>query len=118
MHNYTTLKGARWSLLTKQDNLTDPSRESLQSILSSHERLAICYAMKEEMTELFELKDPEIARERWLKWFDAAKSSNIPQLEKFALLKEKRIDGLVAHSILLATLILLFNPSSRPVLIG
>lgn len=99
MHNYTTLKGARWSLLTKQDNLTDPSRESLQSILSSHERLAICYAMKEEMTELFELKDPEIARERWLKWFDAAKSSNIPQLEKFALLKEKRIDGLVAHSI-------------------
>lgn len=54
--------------------------------------------MKEEMSSLFELKDIDIATERWTKWFEAAKSSQIPQLVKFAELKQKRLKGLIAHS--------------------
>ena len=34
----------------------------------------------------------------WTKWFTAAKESGIPQLQKFAELKEKRLKGLVAHA--------------------
>ena len=34
----------------------------------------------------------------WKKWFAAAKESGIPALIRFAELKEKRIDGLIAHA--------------------
>lgn len=53
---------------------------------------------KEELTRLFNLTDVQEAEYGWLKWFEAAKQSNIPQLERFAILKEKRIPGLVAHA--------------------
>lgn len=54
--------------------------------------------MKEELTRLFNPTDVQEAEYGWLKWFEAAKQSNIPQLERFAILKEKRIPGLVAHA--------------------
>ena len=54
--------------------------------------------MKEEMSRLFELKDPDEARMGWTHWFEGTKASGIPALERFARLKEKRLDGLVAHA--------------------
>ena len=50
------------------------------------------------MCDLFDISDPEIARIRWNQWFKAAEESGIPQLIKFAELKEKRIEGLIAHA--------------------
>ena len=69
-----------------------------QGILSAHESLAICYAMKEEMVGLFQLRSSEEAEAGWRKWFSAAKESGIPALVHFAELKEKRIEGLIAHA--------------------
>lgn len=54
-------------------------------------------AMKEEMIRLYELRDKEQGRQGWITWFAAAKMSDIPALERFAKLKEKRLLGLVAH---------------------
>jgi transposase len=54
--------------------------------------------MKEEMCTLFELRDPDEARRRWTQWFEGAKASGIPALVRFAELKEKRLEGLVAHA--------------------
>ena len=48
---------------------------------------------------LFDLRDPIAAEIGWKKWFDAAKESGIPALVRFAELKEKRIDGLIAHAV-------------------
>ena len=50
------------------------------------------------MSRLFELKDPDEARMGWTHWFEGTKASGIPALERFARLKEKRLDGLVAHA--------------------
>ena len=72
--------------------------EILNEILKSHRVLATCYAMKEEMNRLFELRDRYEAYYGWTKWFTAAKESGIPQLQKFAELKEKRLKRLVAHA--------------------
>ena len=49
----------------------------------SHSDLAICYAMKEELLRLFELKDHTEAEQGWKKWFDAAINSLVPALVKF-----------------------------------
>ena len=95
---YRKLKNLRWPLLMRNENLTEASKNSLHEILNSHEKVAICYAMKEEITRLYELENEKEAEEGWKKWFQAAKESGIPQLVKFAELKEKRIPGLIAHA--------------------
>ena len=84
LHTYSAIKSSRWKLLMSGKKLKGSKAESLKQILSDHSRLALCYAMKEEMSELFELNDPDIAEERWTAWFNAAKASHIPQLAKFA----------------------------------
>ena len=95
---YTRLKKARWAVLTNSRNLSESGGEALDEILNTHSDLATCYAMKEEMNRLFELRDKEEAYYGWMKWFTAAKGSGIPQLQKFAELKERRLRGLVAHA--------------------
>lgn len=99
LHTYSTIKSSRWKLLMSGRKLKGSKAESLKQILSDHSRLALCYAMKEEMSELFELDNPDIAEERWTAWFNAAKASKIPQLVKFAELKEKRMEGLISHAV-------------------
>lgn len=98
IHLYSTLKSSRWTLLSNADNLSPEKAEGLKAILDSHSDLALCYAMKEEMCTLFGLSDPDEARRRWTQWFEGAKASGIPALVRFAELKEKRLDGLVAHA--------------------
>ena len=96
---YSQLKGLRWTLLTNGAKLSDEKARHLQSILSDHSDLAVCYAMKEELCALFELRDPLAAYEGWKRWFDAAEASGIPALVKFAELKRSRLGGLVAHAL-------------------
>lgn len=95
---YSSLKSSRWTLLADNENLSPEKTDKLNEILDSHSDLALCYAMKEEMCSLSELKDPDEARRRWTSWFEGAKASGIPALVKFAELKEKRIEGLIAHA--------------------
>lgn len=95
---YSKLKKSRWTLLMNRDKLSEKRIEYLEEILQNHKELAVCYAMKEEMCELFQLTDRDEAEKRWTEWFIAAKASGIPALVKFAILKEKRLPGLIAHA--------------------
>ena len=96
---YTQIKRARWALLKNPDSLHESQAAHLAEILDAHSDLAVCYAMKEEMCRLFDLRDPVVAESAWKKWFAAAKESGIPALVRFAELKEKRIEGLIAHAV-------------------
>ena len=98
-HKYSDLKKLRWSLLKRHDNLTSKGEEKLREILNEHSDLAVCYAMKEEMCRLYELNSKSEAADGWNRWFEAAKTSGIPALIRFAELKEKRIEGLIAHAV-------------------
>ena len=95
---YSKVKKARWVLLQNKENLRQEKQQSLNEILDTHSDLAVCYAMKEELCALFQISDPNEARHRWSKWFDAAINSNIPALAKFGRQKLRRLDGLVAHA--------------------
>lgn len=98
-HQYSMMKKLRWTLLTNGEKLSEKQNAYLQTILDEHSSLAVCYAMKEEMISLFRIRNAEQAAAGWQRWFDAAKSSEIPALVHFAELKEKRIDGLITHSV-------------------
>ena len=95
---YSKVKKARWVLLQNKENLDFEKQQSLNEILDTHSDLAVCYAMKEELCDLFQITDEKEALERWTKWFDAAIHSNISPLSKFGRQKFKRLDGLVAHA--------------------
>ena len=95
---YSEVKGARWILLAGRDSLSEEKSAALMKILDDHADLSLCHAMKEEMSRLFDLRDALEARTGWEAWFEGAKASGIPALVRFAELKEKRIDGLVAHA--------------------
>lgn len=95
---YSQLKNSRWTLLTNSKNLNKDKAKHLNEILQDHSKIAVCYAMKEEMCDLFDLRDFDEATVRWNNWFNAADESNIEQLMKFAELKRKRIPGLVIHA--------------------
>lgn len=96
--NYAKLKKLRWTLLRNGDHLSEKGQAYLDNILTDHAALAVCYAMKEEMIRLFELRDSVEAENGWKKWFEAAKASGIDPLVRFAALKEKRLPGLIAHA--------------------
>ena len=95
---YSGIKGARWDVLTGQEKLYDDRRKKLDDILDEHLELSVCYALKEEMREIFELKDPEYAQIRWEEWFEKALNSGIAPLVKFAKNKKSRLPGLINHA--------------------
>jgi transposase len=68
-------------------------------ILSEHRDLAICYAMKQEMTRLFTLTDYEEALAGWTKWIQAGLESGIPALVKVCPAKAEANQGLAAHAL-------------------
>ena len=79
--------------------LSDGRSDSLKKILDDHHDLAVCYAMKEAMCDLFDLTDPGKAEDGWKNWFQAAmRGAEYHSSKSLPRLKKKRIDGLVAHS--------------------
>lgn len=80
------LKGVRWLLLKRPENL-DPSRrepERLREALRLNEPLAMAYCLKEELNELWEQDDQETAEALLMDWIVYAESSGVRMLQKFA----------------------------------
>jgi len=80
------LKGVRWLLLKRPENL-DPSRrepERLREALRLNEPLAIAYHLKEELNEIWEQEDQETAQALLLDWIEFAESTGIRVLKQFA----------------------------------
>jgi transposase len=80
------LKGVRWLLLKRPENL-DASRrepERLREALRLNEPLAIAYQLKEELNEIWEQDDQETAEALLMDWIVYAESTGIRMLKQFA----------------------------------
>jgi transposase len=80
------LKGVRWLLLKRPENL-DASRrepERLGEALRLNEPLAIAYHLKEELNEIWEQDDQETAQALLLDWIVYAESTGLRMLKQFA----------------------------------
>jgi len=80
------LKGVRWLLLKRPENL-DPTRREpnrLKEALRLNEPLAIAYQLKEELNEIWEQEDQETAEALLMDWIVYAESTGIRMLQKFA----------------------------------
>ena len=80
------LKGTRWLLLKKQDNLVNEKkeRERLEAALKMNRPLAMAYYLKEELSQIWSLSSAEEAKAFLGKWVAKAKATGIKLLDKFA----------------------------------
>jgi transposase len=91
------LKGIRWLLLKRSENL-DPTRnepERLREALRLNEPLAIAYHLKDELNEIWEQDDQQQAQALLMDWIVYAESTGIRMLHQFA-----RSLRIYAHGIL------------------
>ena len=80
------LKGSRFLLLKRRENLDDAHDESarLEAALAVSADLAVGYALKEHLGELWEADDEDEARQLLAFWLHDAKWSKIPEMVSFA----------------------------------
>jgi transposase len=93
------LKGVRWLLLKRKENL-DPSRhelERLQEALRLNEPLAIAYYLKDELNEIWEQDDEEAAQSLLMDWILYAESTGIRMLHQFAKTLRFHATGILAY---------------------
>ena len=93
------LKGTRWLLLKKPENL-DASRNEhkrLEEALRLNAPLATAYYLKEDLDEFWEQDDQEEAEAFLLDWIVRAESTDIRMLRQFARTLRFHAHGLLAY---------------------
>jgi transposase len=86
MMHKEVLKGTRWLLLKRPENL-DPQRNEpsrLEEALRLNEPLATAYYLKEDLAEVWEQEDQETAQAFLMDWIRQAEASGIRMLIQFA----------------------------------
>ena len=92
------LKGVRWLLLKRPENL-DPSRrepQRLKDALRLNEPLATAYFLKEQLNEIWEQEDQEAATALLMDWITYAESTGVQILHKFAKTLRLHACGILA----------------------
>ena len=95
----SVLKGIRWLLLKRPENL-DPKRnepERLEEALRLNEPLSIAYYLKEELNEIWEQEDRAAAEALLMDWILYAESTGIRMLIKFAKTLRIHALGILAY---------------------
>ena len=93
------LKGTRWLLLKRPENL-DPKRneqERLAEALQLNQPLATAYYLKEDLAEVWEQEDQDTAKAFLLDWIHQAESSGIRILKGFAKTLRGHAWGILAY---------------------
>lgn len=93
------LKGTRWLLLKKPENLrTDRNeKDRLDAALALNKPLATAYYLKEDLRQLWFQKDKEEADDFLNDWLDQARSAGIKMLDGFADTLENHRAGILAY---------------------
>jgi len=92
------LKGIRWLLLKRPENL-DASRrepERLREALRLNEPLAMAYHLKDELNEIWEQDDRQSAEALLMDWIVYAESSGIRVLKEFSRTLRFHAQGILA----------------------
>lgn len=93
------LKGVRWLLLKRPENL-EPARrepERLQEALRLNAPLATAYYLKEELSEIWEQENQETAQALLMDWITFAESTGIRMLHDFAKTLRLHAWGILAY---------------------
>ena len=91
------VKGQKYTLLSRRENLTREGRRSLKLLLNANRRLNKAYILKESFGQLWSYNREDWARRFFDNWRDALKWQRLKPYEKFAKMIERHWDGIAAY---------------------
>ena len=92
------IKGQRYVLLSRRENLTDDARKNLERLLQANTRLNVAYLLREQFEQLWDYADPADAKAFFDRWRDQLLDQDMAPYEKFAAMIERNWEGVAAHS--------------------
>ena len=87
------IKGQKYTLLSRHENLTTEGRVALKTLLKANKRLNIAYLLKESFSQLWEYKREGWARKFFDNWRASLKWQRLKPYEEFADMIESHWDG-------------------------
>lgn len=91
------IKGQKYTLLSRQANLTLEARTGLKSLLAANKRLNTAYLLKESFGQLWSYEREVWARGFFENWRASLKWQRLKPYEKFAKMIERHWDGIAAY---------------------
>ncbi|MCP5004412.1 MAG: ISL3 family transposase [Planctomycetes bacterium] len=92
------IKGQKYTLLSKRENLTLDGRKALKKLLKANKRLNKAYLLKESFGQLWSYQTEGWARRFFDNWKAALKWQRLKPYEKFAEMIERHWAGIAAYS--------------------
>jgi len=91
------VKGPRYTLLSRWENLSLPGRRSLKKLLSANKRLQTAYLLQGSFDPLWGYRREGWARRFFDSWKESLKWQRLEPFEKFAAIVERNWSGIAAH---------------------
>ncbi len=90
------VKGQKYTLLSRRENLDTEGRLALRTLLKANKRLNVAYLLKESFCQLWEYKKEGWARKFFDNWRSSLKWQRLRPYEEFAQMIESHWDGIAA----------------------
>lgn len=91
------IKGQRYVLLSRRENLSDDGRKNLEKLLAANARLNVAYLLREQFEQLWSYTDEAQARAFFDNWREQLREQNLPSYEKFAAMIDRHWEGIAAY---------------------
>ena len=91
------IKGQKYTLLSRHDNLTLEGKRSLKLLLSANKRLNTAYLLKESFGQLWDYGREGWARRFFDNWRASLKWQRLEPYERFADMIDRHWDGIAAY---------------------
>jgi transposase len=91
------IKGQKYTLLSRRENLTLEGRQALKTLLAANKRLHTAYLLKESFGQLWSYQRKGWARRFFENWQASLKWQRLKPYEKFAQMIERHWDGIAVY---------------------
>jgi transposase len=91
------IKGQKYTLLSRRENLDLDGRKALKALLAANKRLNTAYLLKESFGQLWDYEREGWARRFFENWRASLKWQRLAPYEKFAEMIERHWDGIAAY---------------------
>lgn len=91
------IKGQKYTLLSRRENLSLDGRRALKTLLTANKRLNTAYLLKESFGQLWSYEREGWARRFFENWRESLKWQRLAPYEKFADMIDRHWDGIAAY---------------------
>ena len=91
------IKGQKYTLLSRHENLSLEGKRSLKLLLAANKRLNTAYVLKEAFGQLWDYEREGWARRFFENWRSSLKWQRLKPFEKFAGMIDRHWDGIAAY---------------------